>query len=226
MKNTKFLRLAVAAGVSLLPMAAVAQDFQDTNAYLSLAGGANMPESSNVDFRGPSGVRVNGKTAFDTGYIVSGAFGYKWFSGVRSEVEFNFRQADINDIAGAVATGHQQVLGLMGNVLVDMGDYDAFRPYVGIGLGVGWNKWSSVHGSSSATFPTGTLVYNQRDSALQWQAIAGISHALSETLDGFVEYRFIGLQNNKFGATASASASASRHDDRSHNVLAGVRLNF
>ena len=42
---------------------------------------------------------------FDTGYILSGALGYKWDSGLRTELELSTRKSNINDCAGAGTTG-------------------------------------------------------------------------------------------------------------------------
>ena len=226
MKNIKFALLYVVSGVSAFALAstAFAQDYSNDGTYISLGGGASMPSSSNINYTNALGASANGKTTFDTGYILSGAVGYRWFSGVRTEVEFNYRRSDLNAISGATAAGRQQVMGLMGNILFEVGDVGGFRPYVGGGAGVGWNKWNNVQGGTSLTFPAGTALYNDRDPAFQWQGIAGVSHALSDGIDVFAEYRYIGLQNNKFASTTVGLATG--HDDRSHNALAGVRFNF
>ncbi len=227
MKNMKFALLYVVAGLSVSATAstAFAQNYPDANAYISLGGGASMPDSSSVNYTNGVGTTLNGKTSFDTGYILSGAVGYRWFSGMRTEVEFNYRRSNVNAIAGASAAGRQKVMGLMGNILFEVGDIGGFRPYVGGGAGVGWNTWSNVQGGASLTFPAGTALYDdKRDPALQWQGIAGVSHAVSDSVEVFAEYRYIGLQNNKFASTTVGSASG--HSDRSHNALAGVRFNF
>ena len=230
MKNSKYALMCVLAGVSSLTIAAGAAFAQETreNTYVSIGGGASFPGSSSVNYtNAPASPAVNGQTSFDTGYILSGALGYRWASGMRTEVEYNFRKAGVDHIAGADAAGKQRVHGLMGNVLFDIGDYNSFRPYVGGGAGVGWNRWSGVQGGPSATFPAGTALFTDTDTALQWQAIGGVTKPLSENVDGFVEYRYIGLENNKFrGGTTPTAIAASRHDDRSHNILAGVRYNF
>ena len=226
--NTKFALLSAVAAISVSTMVALpaaAQDYE-RGTYFSFAAGANFPGSSSVLYHNtPTGTFTNAKTTFDTGYILSGAVGYRWSNIVRTEAEFNYRRAKVDDIAGAPAPGSQRVMGLMGNVLFDIGEWGGIRPYVGGGAGVGWNKWSGVQGGASATFPAGTANFNDRDMAFQWQGIAGVSKAITRSTEGFVEYRYIGLEQNKFTGTP-VGAAASRHDDRSHNVLAGVRINF
>ena len=202
--------------------------------YLSLGGGLHLPNDSSVLYTRPVGIAPAVTTStpaditFDMGYIVSGALGYKWDSGLRSELELNYREATVNDIAGAGSPGAQNVLGVMANLLYDFGDETAsFRPYIGAGVGAGWNKWKNVQGAPSATLPIGTSTFTDRDTAWQWQLIAGVTKPFSEKLDGFVEYRYIGLQANKFsGVSIPLPSAMSRHNDRSHNLLVGVRFNF
>ena len=220
MKNLKFALLAGLAGMAISSAA------QAEGGYFSFGGGFSLPSDSTIDIRRPpTGAAVSTTATFDTGYILSGALGYKWAGGPRTELEFNYRASGINDIATAGATGRQRVLGVMGNFLYDFNDGGAWNPYLGIGLGLGRTKWHQVQGSRSPTFPVSTPVFNDRDSAFQWQGIAGISHPFSAMTDGFVEYRYIGTQNNKF-ASIPAGSFASRHNDRSHNLLVGVRFNF
>jgi outer membrane protein OmpA-like peptidoglycan-associated protein len=227
MKKIQTAILAGVAGMAMMSTAALAE-----GAYFSFGAGFSLPQDSQVDIRRPPGAgvpggfaAVNTEVTFDTGYILSGALGYKWNSGPRTEFEVNFRESGINDVAGAGATGRQKVLGFMGNVLFDFGDMDSTRPYVGGGLGIGRTKWSNVQGGRSATYLAGTPVFNDKDTNLQWQAIAGLAHPVGTATDMFVEYRYIGTFRNKF-ASVPAGSFASRHNDRSHNLLVGVRFNF
>lgn len=224
MLNTKSELLCVCAGVAVLVTmsAAHAQELQ-SGTYFSFSGGASMPSSSSVTYRSPNiagGAASSAQTGFYTGYIFSGALGYRFESGLRTELELNHRKAGIDHIGGVDAAGKQRVWGLMGNARYDFGEIATLRPYLGAGVGVGWNKWSGAQ-----VLPAGAATYSDRDTALQWQAIGGLSKPFSERVDGFVEYRYIGLEQNKFSGIP-AGATASRHDDRSHNILVGVRYAF
>ena len=227
MKKTKFALLATVAGLVTAQFAMASQAFAE-GPYFSFGGGLSLPQDSTIDFRIPAtAAPLNREVTFDMGYILSGALGYKWDNGFRTELEGNYRSSSFNDLATAASTGSQRVIGLMTNLLYDFGDSDSFRPYVGGGVGVAWNKWSNVQGTPSPTFPIGTPVFNERDTAFQYQAIAGVTHPFTERVDGFVEYRYIGTFNNKFhSVTVPTGSTASRHNDRSHNVLVGIRFNF
>ena len=222
MKNMKIALLGTLAGLCTASTA-FAQ-----GPYFSVGGGLNQPEDSSVNYTIPSttGTTTPAETTFDMGYILSGALGYQWENGFRTEAEVNYRQASINDIAGAGAPGRQKALSVMGNVLYNIGDYNSFKPYVGGGAGYVWNKWKNVTGNPSATFALGTPNFTDRDGAFQWQAIGGVSHPFTERMDGFVEYRYIGTINNRFQSGVPGAGTASSHDDRSHNLLVGVRFKF
>ena len=97
--------------------------------YLSFGGGLSFPQGSNVDIRQPpTGVAVNAKTTFDTGFIVSSALGYKWAAGPRTEFELNYRTSGLDEMAGADATGRQKVFGVMGNLLYDFATNGSYCP--------------------------------------------------------------------------------------------------
>ncbi|MBY0510335.1 MAG: OmpA family protein [Rhodospirillaceae bacterium] len=223
MKKTMRALLSASAITALTTAAAFAAP---EGPYFSFGGGLSLPEDSSIDLRVPVTTAARSRDiTFDMGYILSGAVGYRWDSGFRTELEANYRESSINDLATSAATGRQKVIGVMTNLLYDLGNSDSFFPYVGGGIGVAWNKWDNVQGSPNATFPFGTPAFHERDTSLQWQGIAGLSHPFTERVDGFVEYRYIGTFNNKFHSIPAGS-TASRHDDRSHNLLVGIRFNF
>jgi opacity protein-like surface antigen len=233
-KTSRYITVAFIGALAGLNAAssALAQDTMTVaqGPYVSFAAGASQPDPSHVFVSNPTTTPgVNAKTTFDTGIAFSAALGYRWQRGLRTEAEMNYRQAEINDIAGARATGRQKVLGFMGNMLfdIDLGEDQRFRPYIGGGAGVGYNKWKHVRATESGTFPVGSPQFDDRDTVFQWQAIGGFNHAINENIDAFVEYRYIGLQNVKFYTTSPLGfSSISRHNDRSHNLMLGMRFNF
>ena len=82
MKNLKFPLLAGLAGMAISSAA------QAEGGYFSFGGGFSLPSDSNADIRRPpTGAADNAVTTFDTGYILSGALGYKWATSPRTERE-------------------------------------------------------------------------------------------------------------------------------------------
>ena len=84
--------------------------------------------------------------------------------------------ATLDNIAGANAPGHQGIFGMMGNLLFDIGHSPSFQPYVGGGIGVGWNKWSNVQAARIPGLSAGYAIFNDTSPAVfQYQGIAGVS---------------------------------------------------
>ena len=220
MTKMKLTLLASIAAFACAPAFAA----EPAGPYLSLGGGISIPEKSGIDFStsAPSAPKTAGRATFDNGYMISGAAGYRWDGGFRSELEVNYRRNTLNDINTRPAVGKQGILGVMGNLIYDFNiDSDmGLTPYVGAGVGGSWNKWSGV-ASSVAGSPT----YTDRDFAWQWQAIGGISAPISEQTVIFTEYRYMGAINNSFNSVP-AGFKAFHHSPRSHNILVGVRFNF
>ena len=225
MKKIPMVSLLVLAGLAAAPTYAA----EPSGPYVSLGAGLSVPEKSGVDFNttpptasAPTPLSVS----FDKGYIFSGAGGYRWDGGWRTELELNYRRNTLNDIGRFPASGKQGMLGVMGNLLVDLGSgltvgaNTTVQPYLGAGVGMAWTKWSGVK-SSAAGSPT----YTDRDNAWQWQMIGGLSAPLGDQLSAFTEYRYMGAINNRLNS-APAGFQAFHHSPRSHNLLVGVRLNF
>ena len=169
----KKIQLALLAGIASMAMSSAALA---EGGYFSFGGGFHLPQDSNITLRRPpTFVPTTNPVTFDTGYILAGALGYKWQSGLRTELELGYRKSTVNDFSGAGATGNQRVMGLMGNLLYDFGELGSINPYVGGGIGGASTKWNNVQSSRSATFPTGAPpILNDKSSAFQWQGIVGI----------------------------------------------------
>ncbi|MBY0510334.1 MAG: OmpA family protein [Rhodospirillaceae bacterium] len=218
------LKFALLASIAL--MAAPAMAAEPAGPYLSLGGGLSLPESSGIDVTTagttPGVVPVDrAKATFDNGYILSGAAGYRFESGLRTEVEVNYRRNTLDDIDGFPAVGRQGILGVTGNLIYDINLSDApmgITPYIGAGVGPSWNKWSGVTTAGSPTF-------TDKDFAWQWQLMGGISVPVSEQMVVFTEYKYIGTIGNEFNSVP-AGFKAFHHSARSHNLLVGLRFNF
>lgn len=107
MKNMKSALVGVVAAVSMLPLAFSSAAFAQQRPYVSLGGGFSRPSESTVDCRNSAlSPQVNGTTHYDTGYIFSGALGYCFESGLRTEAENNFRKSGVDSIASTDAAAN------------------------------------------------------------------------------------------------------------------------
>src|SRR5262249_46018968 len=134
------------------------------------------------------------KLSFDTGTNITGAVGVKLEGGMRTELEFSWRQAGIDNGSALPWSGREKIFGLMANVLYDFNTESRLIPYIGGGLGVARNQFKNVTG-----FPA-NVVFSGHDTNFQWQAIAGVSYAVSNRVSIFADYRYIGLDDNRIGS--------------------------
>ncbi len=216
-----FKTLLLATSVAALSATtAIAADDAAAGGYVSLGAGLHMPRDSSLL------IGTNARTMqFKNGPIVVGAGGYKWGNGARTELELGYREANVGNVVSPTAatpwTGQQRTWSTMANVLFDIGTGGNLIPYVGAGLGMSWIGWKD--GFKGPT----TAKFDGTDKKFSWQGIAGVGYEATKNLNLFLEYRYIGLNNAAFPANATpATPLISDHDDRSHNVLVGLRYSF
>jgi opacity protein-like surface antigen len=209
----------LAGGTSLAAFAADGDSFLQ-GTYLRLGAGLSFPESSGTQEATPFG-SVPASVDFDTGYNITGAFGYEWASGLRLEGELGYRHADLAHIDGvATTTGSSHVGSAMVNALYDFHIGTALTPYVGGGIGAGHEEWNNVYGN-----PGVIPGAHMGSTDFQWQLIGGLSFPLSNRVSLFTEYRYITLDDPSFRNFGDGNLIGS-YGDHSHNVLAGLRFNL
>ena len=209
---------ATAAGLACFVLSQAAWA-TDVGAYLSLGAGVSAPENSDVVVTNPNQPATSASAAYDAGWGVAVAGGYKWDEGFRTEIEADFRRAHVSAIGGAKAQGIESNTGIMGNLLFDIGTGGGFQPYLGAGAGIAWNKWSNV------TAP-GYAVFDGNSAGFQYQGIFGIEVAVARAVGAFVEYRYMGTLSHTFQSVSPAGSSLNDRGDASHNVLIGARYSF
>ena len=221
--------VVLAGGIAAITLMSAAASAQDTGGnYLSLGAGLNWSRDRQLNAifpAGPTGpaattpVGASGRTDFKTGYNVVGAFGRRWNNGLRGELEFGFRRNALQSLYGVSSGGAKKVGSVMANVLYDFTTGASITPYVGAGLGAGREQWTKTYGVAAAPD------VHVRDTALQWQLIGGVALPVSDRTSLFAEYRFISLENVDY-RTMKLAPTSGQFDDRSHNVLAGIRFSL
>ncbi len=162
----------------------------------------------------PAGTSLAWDTEFDNGWTISGQVGVKLDSGLRGELEVAYAKYDVASHSGLAAggaaidgvdvavltrgapsasnptvgqviadgQGSVDTLGAFANVFYDFNAGGSFQPYVGAGIG-----YQRVN---VEFMPSGVPVADDSDSGLAWQAMAGASFAVSETIDLFAQYTY------------------------------------
>ncbi len=165
--------------------------------YVDLKGGATFLQDSD-------GV------SFDTGWGISGAFGYNLGDGLSVQLESGFYQSDIESFDGQTDVfdlslgGDVTLIPIMANVKWVFPVTSLFNAYIGAGLGTIY---------SEADVSVGSLSIGGDQWDFAFQAIAGISIPMSEVLSFDAGYRFMGT-----GFKDS--------EIRSHSVQAGINFKF
>ncbi|MGB0748471.1 MAG: OmpA family protein [Magnetospiraceae bacterium] len=189
--------IAVATLLAIAPLTASAGDI--SGPYVSLGAGVNLHIDPTYNIGG-----VSRNIDMDYGWAGIGALGWGYDSGLRGEVELGFRNNNIDSINGtALTTEDVSVLSLMGNLLYDFDLDSSLTPYLGLGVG-------------AAKINTDTPLFDDSDTVLAGQAIAGVNYAVTEQLNLFLDYRYFITADPDFTPNVSGEYQA-------HTVLAGLR---
>ncbi len=242
----------LAATVLALPMAA-AQAQPVTGLYVGAGVGPNW--RTNGDTQGNS-------ISFDTGWAAVGSVGWGFGNGLRVEVEGNYRYNDANGAAIAVPgtstsaagtttvtsrfgqAGHASTYGGMVNALYDFNMGWPVVPYVGVGVGAGWNEYGGARQivntrtvAPGGGVTTASTTYRIDDSSVQfaYQGIVGLSYSLGAVVPGLAltgEYRFYGTLDPDLAITRVSGPavpgvpSTASPTNYNHSLLFGLRYNF
>jgi OOP family OmpA-OmpF porin len=160
-------------------------------------------------------------TEFDTGVLVSGAFG-RTFGNFRAEGEIDYGVNDVSTLSvpgvgGVTASGDVSTTAFMVNGLYDFETGSKWRPYLGAGFGfasVSINNLSAV----------GFLLADDDDVVFAYQAKAGIGYEFSDAVVGTLGYRFFGTADPDF--TDSTGAAFSADGVQAHILEVGFRFRF
>lgn len=142
-------------------------------------------------------------TDYNTGYLLSGAVGYRFCFGARLEGEYAYRNNNFKHFYYSV-NARMRSSALMVNAIYDIPlascmDTCGITPFIGAGIGCDFYRFS-------------LNTYNYSESAkanrFAWQILAGLDYPLNDCLDATVEYKFnkatsTNLYNNSlaFGVT-------------------------
>ncbi|WP_392566301.1 porin family protein [Utexia brackfieldae] len=225
MKLTSLATVVALAAVSASAFAA------DTGFYVGGKLGASLMESraAHVDSSFAVGepenlsIKNKTKTTFNVGASVGYDFNVLYQVPVRSELDYTYRSdAKIKtaflDSEDGAYDSHFKIKNstLMVNNYYDFYNSSDFTPYVGIGLGMSFNKYK----------------FNEADDSFSknkfaWAGMAGVSYKIDDNLTANVEYRY--LDSGKIKYTESDGKNYTDNFSaklRSHDLSVGLRYTF
>lgn len=226
--------LAAAGTLALAPAAHAYEGLYGTiGAGLSYFGYENDFSNTHDDGFGP--VPFDSTTDYDNGIGIYTALGLAHANGFRTELEYSYRNADIDQIdpdalnnfsgipSGGIS-GDTKIHALLANVVYDFAADSKITPYLGGGVGI-----ARVNHTVSGTNPNNGLAiaYGDRAYDFAYQGIAGVAVGLAEGLALDLSYRYFGTLGSSFEAAVINNAPAEvRARSNSHNLFAGLRWNF
>ena len=206
--NRKLI-LASATALTLISTASIAAD---EGFYIGVGGGGNFIHGDDINGNG-----FNSDLDHDAGIVGAGVIGYKYDNGFRNEIELGYRTNDVDEIANAVGEGETEVYSAMVNLLFDLDITDTnIDTYIGGGIGgalVRHDKVGVVQGTS----------VDDSDFTPAFQGIAGISYALSDKADIYLNYQYFHAADPNFKTESNLKVDA---DYDSSTVMLGLKMNL
>ncbi len=231
------------AYVSVSAGLAFAEDSQNSGEITS-----TIPATEDFDAI-PAGTPLEWRTEFDDGVNIASQVGYALDNGLRLELDVFYSQVDVDthsglavggavidsvDVAvltrtapstnnpsvGAVIAdgrGSIDTYGGFANVLYDLNKGGGVEPYIGVGLGY---QWSNINYS-----PSDVPIVDADDGGFAWQAIAGVSVALSQNVDLFGQYQYRSAFDDA-GVLVSLVPAGLEIENNQSVATAGLRLRF
>jgi OmpA-OmpF porin, OOP family len=202
--------------------------------YIQGDGGVMIVEDQSLDV---NDVANNATANYDTDYDFGGIVGYD-FGAFRLEAEASYRAADLQDVSAGsqglalnpvtggtfnTFTGTREALGevnalsFMLNGLFDFGPDDGLQAFAGGGIGV---ARVDMDGRVNTNGPG---VWDDSDTGLAWQLLAGVRAPLSDSWDVGLKYRYFNVPDigliDPLGRSLETKLS-------SHSILGSITYNF
>ena len=223
------LRLRLLTGAAAITLASHASAGDLRGTYAAIEGGAGWVGSERF-FQATAVTSVITTSAlydadFDTGWAIFGTLGYAFGNNLRAELEVGYRHNEIESLRelapapGALSpSGDLGEFTVMANLLYDipLGS----RLTLSIGAGVGGDK---------ANLDVDTLGLDDHEWVFAYQGIAGLSYAIGDQTQLFVNYRYLRADAPEYTATIAANTvqhTAFLGDLSKHTATLGLRFAF
>lgn len=187
------------------------------SAYVSVFGGAELTSADVTASTGGIPIGFTIPLDYDTGYILGGTVGAEVLPSLRGELEFSVMQASVSEVFGFPVDLTTTSYDVLGNLWYDVKTDSSFTPYIGGGVGYGFNV-TTAEGSDDEINSSGFL----------YQLGAGVRFAATEQIGLDLGYRY----RVQPDANITADTLPLGPDDElksnanAHIVQAGVTVGF
>src|SRR3954452_22525479 len=191
--------------------------------YFAVHGRASALEDADGTVNNPGAPTLDLTLKAEKGWLACVAGGDQWPSGLALEGEVTYRENRLDKVK--ILGGHIDLGGdehswaLMTNAYYNLHTGTAFTPYVGGGIGAAFLTISAK--------PQGAADFNDSETRFAYQAIAGVSYALTERVSLGIEYRYFATTDPSYSDNPGGGGT-SRVDAeyKTHNVLVNLIYRF
>ncbi|NOT38962.1 MAG: OmpA family protein [Alphaproteobacteria bacterium] len=223
------LQRTLLAGAAAIALTSHANASELRGTYAAIEGGAGWVGSERFSqitaTGGVIGASATYDADFDTGWAIFGSLGYAFGNNMRAELELGYRQNEIESlreifpVPGALAPdGDLSEFTVMANLLYDIPLGRHLTLTVGAGVG-----------ADQANLDAGVLGFDDGEWVFAYQGIAGLSYAIGDQTQIFVNYRYLHADAPEY--TTGIAANTVQHtaflgDLGKHTATLGLRFAF
>lgn len=197
-----------------------------------MAGGAGVAQATEGWYgRGDVGYSIDGSfdaatsnydfgdNSLENDWTQHLGLGYAFSNGFRLEGEIGHRFNQIEPSATLDAGGDIHAWSAMANLFYDFNRGSGFEPYLGIGVGAARLNANGADASSSSSF-------DDSDTVLAYQGLAGVAFSLGEQWDLDVGYRYFVADGGEFAGRGQRLGQTIEGDYTHQAVTVGLRYQF
>ncbi|MEO1014883.1 MAG: P44/Msp2 family outer membrane protein [Pseudomonadota bacterium] len=232
--------------VSLSGAAVFQQDSDNEGVFpdgFTTGAGASIPAGTAL----PAGSAVGWSTEFNTGFATSGAVGFAYRSGFRSELEVSYQEANVDahtgvsaagidlsaEDAGVLITGSNNIGVNVADLVADgQGELNALYVMANVyyDFKIAGRVTPYVGGGVGVAFanvdyvPSGVSIIEDDQTAFAYQLMAGLTVPVAPRVDAFVGYRYRATED--LDARADLFVADFEIENRASQAEAGFRVRF
>jgi opacity protein-like surface antigen len=165
--------------------------------------------------------------------FVGGGIGYNWNSWLRFDATAEYRaKSRVDAFVTYPPDGIDQYQGylkswvFLGNAYVDLGTWDCFTPFIGVGIGGAYNTLSDFNDVN----PNGGFGFGRNPSEwhLAWALHAGVAYEVTKNFKVELAYRYLnyGSITDTVDCSVTCTHDTFKYTLQSHDFMVGFRWTF